>query len=255
MNRREAIGLIGGGAALSAMAGPVGAVHRAAGWQAAAGGDDGGYDPQQNMYVLPPLPYAYEALEPHIDAQTMRLHHDIHHKGYVDGLNKAVEQLSAFRAAEPGAAGTPGAPSIKAVERELAFHGSGHFLHTIFWQNMAPAGSGGEPDVNLGQALERSFGGMEGFWKQFSEAAKAVEGGGWGLLVYEPVANRLMTMQAEKHQNLTAWGVTPLLVIDVWEHAYYLKYQNKRADYVAAFRNIINWTDVSDRARMAMGVV
>jgi Fe-Mn family superoxide dismutase len=247
LNRRAALGAIGGGALGAAWSRGMGAAV-----SQEAGTPDSGYDAAQGVYVLPPLPYAYEALEPHIDAQTMRLHHDIHHKSYVDGLNKAIEQLAAFRAAEAGAAGTP---SIKAVERELAFHGSGHFLHTIFWQNMSPQGEGGEPDANLLQALERSFGGMDGFWKQFSEAAKAVEGGGWGLLVYEPVSNRLVTMQAEKHQNLTAWGVVPLLVIDVWEHAYYLKYQNKRADYVTAFRNIINWNDVSDRARVAMGVV
>lgn len=252
MNRRAALGLMGGGTLAGVLGGTTAAKTGDARQDDAANADENGFDPRQNAYVLPALPYDYEALEPHIDAQTMRLHHDIHHKGYVDGLNKAIEQLAAFRATEPGAAG---APSIKAVERDLAFHGSGHFLHTIFWKNMAAEGEGGEPDANLSQALERSFGGMDAFWKQFSEAAKAVEGSGWGLLVYEPVANRLTTMQAEKHQNLTAWGVTPLLVIDVWEHAYYLKYQNKRADYVAAFRNIVNWTDVSRRARMAMGVV
>ncbi len=245
MNRRAALGVIGGGS-VGALGGWVSATMQ----DGAGVAGNPGFDQDQNIYVLPPLPYEYEALEPHIDAQTMRLHHDIHHKSYVDGLNKAVDQLAAFRA------GTEGL-SIKSIEREIAFHGSGHFLHTIFWQNMAPPGSGtgGEPDVNLTQALDNSFGGMEGFWMQFSEAAKAVEGGGWGLLVHEPVSNRLITMQAEKHQNLTAWGVTPLLVIDVWEHAYYLKYQNKRADYVTAFRNIINWNDVSERARRAMGVV
>lgn len=190
-------------------------------------------------YELPALPYAYDALEPHIDEQTMHLHHDIHHKGYVDGLNKALDMLDAARSG--GDFGL-----VKHWERESAFHGSGHFLHTIFWQNMGPS-KGGEPGGALRQQIDTDFGSFEAMRKQFSAAATAVEGSGWAMLVWEPNAGQLEVLTAEKHQNLTQWGVVPLLVLDVWEHAYYLKYQNKRAAYVEAFWNVVNWDDVAAR--------
>lgn len=194
-------------------------------------------------YELPALPYAYDALEPHIDEQTMHLHHDIHHKGYVDGLNKALDMLDAARSG--GDFGL-----VKHWEREAAFHGSGHFLHTIFWQNMGP-GKGGEPGGAVRQQIDKDFGSFEAMRKQFSAAATAVEGSGWALLVWEPNAGQLEVLTAEKHQNLTQWGVVPLLVLDVWEHAYYLKYQNKRAAYVEAFWNVVNWDDVAARLHKA----
>ncbi len=190
-------------------------------------------------YELPALPYAYNALEPHIDEQTMHLHHDLHHKSYVDGLNKALDQLDAAR--QSGDFGL-----VKHWEREAAFHGSGHFLHSIFWQNMGP-GKGGEPTGALRSQIEKDFGSYEGFKKQFSAAAGAVEGSGWAMLVWEPNAGQLEVLTAEKHQNLTQWGVRPLLVLDVWEHAYYLKYQNKRPAYVEAWWNVVNWDDVAAR--------
>jgi Fe-Mn family superoxide dismutase len=189
-------------------------------------------------HELPPLPYAYNALEPHIDEATMKLHHDIHHKGYVDGLNAAETKLGAAREAGDFAA-------IKALSRELAFHGSGHFLHVIFWENMGP-GKGGAPKGKLADAINAKFGSFDKFKAQFSAAATAVEGSGWALLVKQ-ADGKLEILQSEKHQNLTQWGVKPLLVLDVWEHAYYLKYQNKRAAYVTAFWNVINWDDVSKR--------
>jgi Fe-Mn family superoxide dismutase len=197
-------------------------------------------------YELPPLPYEYAALEPHIDEQTMRLHHDLHHKAYVDGLNKAETELAKAREAGDFAL-------VKHWEREMAFHGSGHFLHAIFWPNMAPAGNGGggEPGGALGAQIANDFGSFASFKAQFSAAATAVEGSGWGILAWEPLAQKLVILTAEKHQNLTQWGVTPLLVLDVWEHAYYLKYQNKRAAYVAAFFNVINWADVTKRLAAA----
>ena len=194
-------------------------------------------------YELPPLPYAYDALEPHIDEQTMHLHHDLHHKGYVDGLNKALDMLDAAR--QSGDYGL-----VKHWEREAAFHGSGHFLHSIFWENMGP-GKGGEPQGALRQQIEKDFGSFEAMKKQFSAAAVAVEGSGWAMLVWEPSASQLEILTAEKHQNLTQWGVRPLLVLDVWEHAYYLKYQNKRAAYVDAFWNVVNWDDVGKRLASA----
>lgn len=197
-------------------------------------------------YELPPLPYDYDALEPYIDEQTMRLHHDKHHLGYVNGLNSALEKLEAARNSGDFAA-------VKHLSREAAFHGSGHLLHTIFWPNMAPAGKGGggEPTGALASQIAKDFGSFEKFKAHFGAAAKAVEGSGWALLVWEPNAGQLEVLTAEKHQNLTQWGVIPLLVIDVWEHAYYLKYQNNRGAYVDNFWNIVNWSDVADRLKAA----
>lgn len=194
-------------------------------------------------HTLPELPYAYDALEPHIDEQTMRLHHDIHHNGYVTGLNNAEDKLAEAR--DSGEFGL-----TKHWEREAAFHGAGHLLHTIFWTNMGPDG-GGEPGGELSDAINGDFGDFDKFKAHFSAAANQVEGSGWGILAYRPFDGKLVILQAEKHQNLTQWGVIPLLVIDVWEHAYYLKYQNKRPDYTAAFFNVINWSNVEDRFKEA----
>lgn len=191
-------------------------------------------------YKLPPLPYPYDALEPHIDEQTMRLHHDMHHKAYVDGLNKAEDMLSKARE-------TGDLALVKHWSRELAFHGSGHFLHAIFWQNMSPNG-GGEPSGELADAIVRDFGSFENFKAQFIAAANQVEGSGWAILAVRPgEEKKLSIFQTEKHQNLTQWGVIPLLVLDVWEHAYYLKYQNRRPEYTKAFFNVINWDDIATR--------
>jgi Fe-Mn family superoxide dismutase len=192
-------------------------------------------------HQLPPLPYAYDALEPYIDEQTMRLHHDIHHKGYVDGLNNAEAKLAEARKAGDFAL-------VKHWSREAAFHGSGHLLHAIFWPNMIAASQAKPaPGGALAQAIDRDFGGFDAFKAQFVAASTAVEGSGWGVLAYRPDDDALVILTAEKHQNLTQWGVIPLLVLDVWEHAYYLKYQNRRAEYVKNFFNIINWNDVAAR--------
>ena len=200
-----------------------------------------------NKYELPPLPYAYDALEPHIDEQTMRLHHDKHHLSYVNGLNSALEKLAAAREAGDFAL-------VKHWSREAAFHGSGHLLHSIFWPNMAPAGSGpAEAEGDLAAQIARDFGSFEAFKAHFTAAAGAVEGSGWALLVWEPNAGQLEVLTAEKHQNLTQWGVVPLLVLDVWEHAYYLNYQNNRGAYVNAWWNVINWADVAERFAAARG--
>lgn len=190
-------------------------------------------------HELPPLPYDYEALEPHIDGQTMKLHHDIHHLGYVKGLNNAEAKLAEAR--ESGDFGL-----VKHWEREAAFHGAGHFLHCIFWENMSPNG-GGEPSGALADAINSRFGSFDNFSAQFLAAGGAVEGSGWVLLVKNNATGTLDILTSEKHQNLTQWVVTPLLVCDVWEHAYYLKYQNRRAEYLKAFMNVINWDDVAKR--------
>ncbi|MEJ2209954.1 MAG: superoxide dismutase [Anaerolineae bacterium] len=198
-------------------------------------------------HELPPLPYSYDALEPYIDAQTMRLHHDIHHAGYVKGLNNAEDKLAKAREAGDFAL-------VKHWSREAAFHGSGHLLHSIFWPNMIAASSAkAEPEGALAEAIDRDFGSFEAFKAQFQAASGAVEGSGWGILAYRPVDESLVVLTAEKHQNLTQWGVIPLLVLDVWEHAYYLKYQNRRGEYVQNFFNIINWDDVAARYDKARG--
>lgn len=192
-------------------------------------------------HQLPPLPYDYNALEPHIDEQTMRLHHDKHHLAYVNGLNKAEEKLTEAREKNDYAL-------VKHWEREAAFHGAGHFLHCIFWENMGPKG-GGKPTGDLLDAISGRFGTFENFMAHFKAAGTAVEASGWVLLVRNNVTKALDILTAEKHQNLTQWVNTPLLVCDVWEHAYYLKYQNNRAAYLDAFTNVINWSDVQKRLR------
>jgi superoxide dismutase, Fe-Mn family len=192
-------------------------------------------------YKLPDLPYAANALEPYIDEATMRLHHDKHHAAYVNGLNAALAKLSDARAKNDFAA-------VQALSKAVAFHGSGHAMHALFWQVMCPHDKSREPTSGaLHSAIVRDFGSMDAFKKHFSEAAKAVEGSGWAVLAYEPVGKRLLVLQAENHQKLTVQGSIPLLVLDVWEHAYYLKYQNKRADYVDAWWNVVNYAEVEKR--------
>ncbi len=203
---------------------------------------DLGWDEAAGEYVLPPLPYAYDALVPHIDEQTMQIHHDKHHAGYVRGLNKAVAALKDARSSSDSSL-------IQHWERQLAFHGGGHVNHTLFWTGMAPAGSGGggKPSGSLAEAINKSFGSFDAFQFQFKAAAGAVEGSGWGWLVYEPISSRLLVTQMENQQKMLFAGVVPLLGVDVWEHAYYLNYQNRRADYVTAFMNVINWSEIQRR--------
>lgn len=190
-------------------------------------------------HELPPLPYAYNALEPYIDEQTMHLHHDKHHLAYVNGLNNAETKLAEAREKNDFSL-------IKHWERELAFHGAGHFLHSILWENMSPQGSGQAHGILL-DTIRGCFGTYEAFVAQFKAAAAAVEGSGWVLLVRNNLTKTLEILCSEKHQNLSQWVVSPLLVCDVWEHAYYLKYQNNRVAYIDAFMNVINWKDVERR--------
>lgn len=196
---------------------------------------------------LPPLPYSYDALEPYIDEQTMRLHHDHHHQNYVDHLNQA--ELAMEKARQ-----TNNFKLLKHWEREAAFHGAGHYLHTLFWYVMNPKG-GGKPSGDLMQQIQKDFGSFGRFQKHFSEAANQVEGGGWAILVWSPRSHRLEILQAEKHQNLTQWDVIPLLALDVWEHAYYLKYQNRRKDYIRSWWNVVYWPEVEKRFSVAKKVL
>lgn len=196
------------------------------------------------IHVLPELPYAYDALEPVIDQATVRLHHDKHHAGYVAGLNKAEAALAAALANGNHA-------DIKSTMKELAFHGSGHILHTLYWESMGP-GAGGAPEAELAREIDRCFGSFDSFKALFSAATASVEGSGWGVLAWDSPNQRLVVLQAEKHQDLAQWGVTPLLVCDVWEHAYYLKYQNRRPDYIAAWWGLVSWGGVQERFLRAL---
>jgi superoxide dismutase, Fe-Mn family len=197
-------------------------------------------------YSLPELPYDYGALEPHISGSIMELHHDKHHKAYVEGANKALEQLHEARQKEDFA-------HIGPLSHALAFHLSGHALHSLFWQNLAPR-SGGKPTGPLAQAIERDFGSFELFKKQLTQTATTIMGSGWAALVWEPLGRRLATVQIHDHQSEVTQGGTPLLVLDAWEHAYYLQYHNEKAKYFEAVWNVWNWDDVARRLEAAQPV-
>ncbi|WP_017728127.1 superoxide dismutase [Halalkalibacterium ligniniphilum] len=190
-------------------------------------------------HSLPPLPYPYNALEPYISEEIMRLHHNKHHQSYVDGLNKAEEMMEQARK-------TGEYELIKHWEREAAFHGAGHYLHTLFWTIMSPRG-GGKPQGMLGKQLTNDFGSFQRFKDHFSAAAEKVEGVGWAMLVWAPRAHRLEILQSEFHQHLSQQDTIPLLVLDVWEHAYYLKYKNERKPYIQNWWNVVNWHEVEKR--------
>ena len=195
------------------------------------------------QYQLPPLPYGYDALAPLYEERTLRIHHDKHHAAYVNGLNATLTKLAAARSGGDFEA-------VTAMSRNLAFHGSGHVMHCLFWNSMTPGGS--EASGELAEAMVESFGSVEAAGKQFAAATKAVEGGGWGVLAYEPVGGKLVILQSEKHQDLTIWGAVPLLVCDVWEHAYYLQYANDRAGWVDNFMKLADWAFAAKRLRAAM---
>ena len=197
------------------------------------------------LYALPDLPYDYDALEPHISARIMELHHDKHHAAYVKGANETIEKLQASRADCDFA-------TISMLEKDLAFHVSGHVLHSVFWTNLSPDG-GGEPDPagSLTSVLGETFGGVDRFRAQMTEAATKVQGSGWALASWEPVAGRIVVQQVHDHQGNHGQGTIPLLAIDAWEHAYYLQYENRKAEFFDAIWNVVNWSDVQVRFDLA----
>jgi Fe-Mn family superoxide dismutase len=197
-------------------------------------------------YTLPDLPYSPGALEPHYSGEIVALHHDKHHAAYVKGANDTLEQLAAAREAGDFS-------QINMLSRSYAFHLSGHVLHSIFWTNMSPDG-GGRPDGDLSAAIDEHFGGFDRMQAQLTAATVNVQGIGWGALAWEPVSGRLVVEQVHDHQGNVGAGSIPLLVIDSWEHAYYLQYKNVKADYVKAFWNIVNWPDVARRFSEAQQV-
>jgi superoxide dismutase, Fe-Mn family len=197
-------------------------------------------------YVLPDLTYDYGALEPHISGKIMQLHHDKHHKTYVDGANAAAEGLAEARSKNDFA-------RIVALEEQLAFHVSGHVLHSLFWKNLSPNG-GGTPTGKLATQIDTDFGGFNAFKAQLTKAAATCMGSGWGALVWEPLSSRLMTVQFHDHQSHTTQGSVPLLVLDAWEHAWYLQYLNDKVKFFDAIWNVINWKDVAQRFESVQGV-
>ena len=192
------------------------------------------------VYELPDLPYDYDALEPHISGEIMQLHHDKHHATYVAGANTALEKLE--KAREEGA----DANEIRALSKNLAFNLGGHTNHSIFWKNLSPNG-GGEPTGELAEAINRDFGSFEKFKDHFSAAATGLQGSGWAVLGYDHIAGRLIIEQLTDQQGNVSVDFTPLLMLDMWEHAFYLQYKNVKADYVNAVWNVFNWEDVAER--------
>lgn len=194
-------------------------------------------------YAAGPLPFDSSALEPAIDARTVELHYNFHHKPAVAAANKVEEALAKARE-------TGDFALVKFYEKELAFQLSSHILHTIYWTSIS--GKGEPPTGNLAKAINKDFGSYEKFQAQLMAATIAVEASGWGVVGYHPATEKLMILQCENHQKLTAWGVQPILVLDVFEHAYYLKYQNKRPEYLHQVTSLLNWDNAARRLNTAM---
>jgi Fe-Mn family superoxide dismutase len=198
------------------------------------------------VYRLPDLPYDYGALEPHISGEIMELHHGKHHATYVNGANTALEQLAEAREREALGA-------VNLLEKNLAFNLGGHVNHSVFWPNMSPDG-GDKPDGELAAALDEHFGSFDAFRRHFTANALGIQGSGWSVLAWEALGQRLVLQQVYDHQgNLTA-GSVPLLLLDMWEHAFYLQYRNVKPDYVDAWWNVVNWADVARRFAEARSV-
>ena len=196
-------------------------------------------------YVLPELPYAYDALEPHISAEIMELHHSKHHQNYVNGANAALEKLEAAR--KDGSI----AAVVTALSKDLAFNLGGHTNHSLFWENLGPNG-GGKPTGALAAAIDADFGSFEEFQKHFAAAALGLQGSGWAVLAYDKIGERLVIEQMTDQQGILSIDLVPLLLLDMWEHAFYLQYKNVKADYVAAVWNVFNWDEVAARYAAAV---
>ena len=195
------------------------------------------------LYTLPELPYDYAALEPHISAKIMELHHSKHHKTYVDGANTALEKLAEARDKDDLGA-------VNKLETDLAFNHGGHTNHSVFWKNLSPEG-GDRPEGDLAAAIDDSFGSFDKFKAHFTANATGIQGSGWSVLAYDSISGKLVIFQLFDQQGNVPVGTLPLLMLDMWEHAFYLDYLNVKADYVKAFWNIVNWQDVAQRLQTA----
>ncbi len=200
-----------------------------------------------NMYSLPELPYDYSALEPHISKDQLTIHHDKHHQAYVNGANAIFQKLD--KAHKENAE-----LDVKATLKELSWNIGGHYLHSLFWMNLAPTGKGGggKPTGSLAATLDKEFGGFEKFKKEFTQAASSVEGSGWAALSYCRQTKRTLIMQIEKH-NVNVYPTFGIaMVLDVFEHAYYIDYKNDRGKFIEAFWNIVNWNETAKRLESLM---
>lgn len=191
-------------------------------------------------FSLPKLPYDYNALAPYISEQQLKLHHDKHHQTYVNGANAGFDKLEKARKENAEV-------DVKAVLKELSFNIGGHILHSIFWENMAPSGKGGggKPSGAIADVIDKEFGSFERFKKEFTMAATNTEGSGWAALTMHPCVGRPLIMQIEKHNVNVYPTFQILMVLDVWEHAYYLDYKNERPKFVEAFWNVVNWDQIN----------
>ena len=194
-------------------------------------------------FVLPDLPYDFAALEPHISGRIMELHHDKHHNTYVTAANKALESMEEARA-------NGDAAGAATLSKDLQFNLGGHINHSIFWKNMSPDG-GDKPTGELASAIDDAFGSFDNFQAQFTAVATTIQGSGWAILAYEPIAGNLVIEQMYDQQNGVPVATFPLLQLDMWEHAFYLDYQNVKPDYVKAWWNVVNWEDVAQRLEKA----
>jgi len=192
-----------------------------------------------STYTLPELDYSLKDLEPHLSSEILELHHGKHHAAYVSGANATLDNLAEARASGDLSA-------LNKLEKDLAFHLSGHVLHSLLWKNLSPNG-GGTPGGDLGSKIHQDFGSFDAFKAQMSAAAMGVQGSGWASLAYEPMAGKLVVEQVFDHQGNIGNATLPLLVLDMWEHAFYLQYRNEKAKWVDAFWNIVNWKDVEQR--------
>jgi len=191
------------------------------------------------MYALPELPYGYDALEPHVSREALELHHDAHHAAYVKGANETLDRLEDARRERAF-------EHIGQLEKSLAFNVAGHVLHSLLWKNLTPAG-GASPNGDVAAALKKDFGSFDAFKEQLTAAAAAVQGSGWAALSWEPFGQRLLVEQVYDHQGNTGNATVPILVVDMWEHAYYLQFRNKKAEWLEAFWELVNWADVAQR--------
>ena len=202
-------------------------------------------------YELPKLPYAYDALEPHIDAKTMEIHHTKHHQAYTDKMNAALEKCSSDVQKKDITEILANLSQVPDDQRgAINFNGGGYDNHKLFWNNMKTNG-GGEPGGTVADEIKNSFGSFATFKEQFSSQTAAIQGSGWGWLVYNPKSHKVEYKAMPNQTSPRTEGLVPLLGLDVWEHAYYLKYQNKRPDYVAAWWNVVNWEEVDKRLSKA----
>lgn len=194
-------------------------------------------------FIQQPLPYNESFLEPHMDAETMHLHYTFHHGGAVKAANKDMGMIKK-------ALDENNMETVDYWTKKLSYHFSSHVLHSIFWTNLTTKSTA--PGGELLKRIEKDFGSYDKLKGYIAATSKNVDGNGWGILGYQPYADKLTILQCENHEKLTQWGVVPLLVVDVWEHAYYLKYKNKRADFVDTMLQVINWDNVSDRLNTAV---